>query len=242
MTNEELAERAQNGDNIALIDLWEQSQRLIYMLLYRFCTSHSAALEERGYTAEDVKQEGYFIFLRTVRAYDGRFAFSSYLNHTILNYFFGAGGLWRKKDALISASSLDAPFDSSDEESMTLADILSDPDDLIEESTEKIYRDKLLADIRGAIEALEDSEKLVIFEKWRGCSPAETAQKHDMPLPDVRKLICSALCKLRLDKRIRAYYNTERGVSSLAYASSLTSWKHHDFTSSTEREVFKRNK
>ena len=92
MTNEEIVERIQSGENTLIEALYSQNKGLIYSIARRF-----QALEN----VEDLQQEGYFGLVTAARLWDGSkgASFSTYatywIQQTIIRYIENCGSVVR---------------------------------------------------------------------------------------------------------------------------------------------------
>jgi DNA-directed RNA polymerase specialized sigma subunit len=70
ITNEKLCAAAANGDTAALYTLWEQTERVFYMLANRLYNHWQDRATACGVTQEDCCQVCWFAFLDAVEAYN----------------------------------------------------------------------------------------------------------------------------------------------------------------------------
>ena len=80
MTNEQLAIAIQQGDTDKTAELWENICKLLYKLADEIYFKYESRFISSGVTAEDLKQECYFVFLDMVNAYkpEKEYKFTSY--------------------------------------------------------------------------------------------------------------------------------------------------------------------
>lgn len=91
MTNEELVELIQSGDNSKLPELWEQVRRFVWREAIRRVDLSSGM---GGVTAEDLYQSGYIALLSAVDSFDpaaGR-SFVSWLSLALKTQFAAENG------------------------------------------------------------------------------------------------------------------------------------------------------
>lgn len=83
-TNEQLAAAIQKGRTDLLPLLWEQTERLIKLLIVRYAKSK---ILPNSIDVDDLLQGGYFAMLQAVRAFktDNGYKFTSYLNYSVKN-------------------------------------------------------------------------------------------------------------------------------------------------------------
>lgn len=65
-TNEELAVRAQAGDKGAILQLWNQTRGIIFMILARYYNRNPDRFTRCGVTMDDLEQEGFFAVLEVL--------------------------------------------------------------------------------------------------------------------------------------------------------------------------------
>lgn len=161
MTNEELAVKAQEGDKEALLHLWENMKRFIFMLVrerYRKFPDRCAAV---GVSIDDLQQECYFAFLYAVKSFDPDkgFKFISYIDlpvRTAINrLLFWING---RKDhkPLNSAMSLDEPVSTPEDDGSPRGDFIAD------ENSEKPFQEIADYSYTGKLhDALEKSLSII---------------------------------------------------------------------------------
>ncbi|NCA78075.1 MAG: hypothetical protein EOM90_17250 [Alphaproteobacteria bacterium] len=69
MSNEELAAAIQNGHTELLSELWDNTYKLLRMLITRQYKSYAQRLKPAGSELDDFLQEGYFALKDAVKAY-----------------------------------------------------------------------------------------------------------------------------------------------------------------------------
>lgn len=239
MTNEELAEGIQQGHKEYIPILWEKVRKLIDLLVSKYYTQHTTLLKNAGYELADMKQESYFIFLKTVSAYNGKYLFNSYIELTLHNHF--TRDIPRDK-ALCMSISMETPLANGEAEGneRTLGDMLSDENDYFEELIEADYNKQFIRDlISVANERLSKDEISTINGIFfLGRSFTQLSQETGRTQRQIRRDYQIALQKLRNSKIIRKYSLNDT-IGSSAYSGSLMAWKNNDFTSSTERAANK---
>jgi len=159
LTNEELAQHIQQGDNGYMPQLWEQVRRFIAGQALRL---YNALEDTRGIEPDDLIQQGYFAVVAAVRYYDPArgLKFATYLTRTLKTAFAEAlGRRGSKRDALLQARSLDEPLDDSGE--YTLLDTIGDRagQSNVEEWEESAYNRDLREALDNALDYLNDRHR-----------------------------------------------------------------------------------
>lgn len=179
-TNEELAALAKDGDAAALLELWNQTQRLAWKFMDRWIWAAECA----GMETADCEQAAFLGLLRAVKAFDSAsgFRFSTYFVRSVQNEFSAAAGMHTekaKRDPLRYAFSLDMPV-SEDAEDCTLAEAIPDP---------------------LAAEAFDRAEAFAALEPYLSTLPANQQaalyQKFWLEIPTDSKALSAALRNLR---------------------------------------------
>ena len=162
-SNEQLAIKAQAGDETSKEQLYRQSRRLIFYHLrkYRWALAHDRAVEQ-----EDLEQagaEGFLYALEKYRPEDG-IKFSTVLAFGIKNRLRPLLHLGERKRAHVGAVSLDEPLAGDDGEEFTRADLLAD-DNAVDPEESACVRDmrrRVHDNIQEALEKLPKDEERVI--------------------------------------------------------------------------------
>ena len=150
MTNEEMAERIQNGEKDLTRRLWDQVRRLICFYALRFYRGRRERCDVCGITADDLIQEGYSAFLYALRAYkpDNGYLFTTYLTWPLKNCFNASvgdrGSKSKKYEPLNNCTSLNNPI--SEDIDLVLMDTVQD---------------------KNAGKAFEAVEDAIVSSQWR---------------------------------------------------------------------------
>ncbi|MBO5670827.1 MAG: sigma-70 family RNA polymerase sigma factor [Clostridia bacterium] len=136
-TIEELASEIQAGDKSLIPELWGRVQRLYLRKSFDYYGSHRVQCDRAGVTVEDIQQQAFFAFLKSVEAYEPQceLSFSSYIKYPFLNEMqelTRTRTSGQRQDVLCSSvcSSLDREIDNEDGSSNTIGDFVPDPDAL----------------------------------------------------------------------------------------------------------------
>lgn len=111
MTNEELVLKIKEGGHDELIaELWENNQKLLYMLSDQFYRRNAELIKSRGFDRNDIRQESYFALLTAIKYYnsESEYKFTSYFNYAVLRAIRELIG--HKGDILNQADRLEEPL------------------------------------------------------------------------------------------------------------------------------------
>lgn len=199
-TNEQLAAAIQKGQTDLLPLLWEQTEKLIKMLIMRFIKNKRLP---NSIDSEDLLQCGYFALLRAVKAYkpDERYKFNSYLEFHIRNVI---------RDELIHIGriqefSYNKTVSSSDDE-IELIELMED-----ENAEESIYIHSELSDTqRIVIEALEELppniKEVIYLHYFKGLSYVDIAKLNGCSTSNANALGRNGLRILRKNRQLKKIY------------------------------------
>ena len=239
MTNEEMAERIKTGQGEYINALWDNVKRAIYQLALRYYNGHVEYFQRKGYEVKDVIQECYFIYLKTLEAYNGEYKFTSYITFTMQNHFARA---LNNDRAMNGSISMETPL-GGDDDDLLLGDILKAPGDLIQEAVDGLYSQEFIKDLMQVVAEKLTEDEIKAFEGVLLCgySFTQLSALYGWTQHKTRDTYHRALRKIRYDRRIKQYYFDLDIISSTAYNGGLGAWKNSSFTSSTEKTVFKLN-
>ena len=168
MTNEQLAELAQDPENSELVPvLWEKVHDLLYMKAYQAYNEYKTAFDCCGVELSDIRQECYFVFLEALKYYkpQGGYKFNTYF---ALPFKGALQRLWGtksgKRNPLNAAASLEKHLTGMDgaEGEKTLADILPSKINIEREVTDIIEKGEERAAVRYAVNRLSEPLRDVI--------------------------------------------------------------------------------
>lgn len=195
MTNEELALRAQQGDEEAFLELWEQMQRYIYYVAYRWLDNYGQS--KLGVDVEDLVQEGYFALRMAVKAYNPAkgFMFSAYLGVSLRRVFAEAAGFRKAKQALNYAISLDEPIDKNDSVTgLSMLGMIADDFDLEQATLETLYIQQLRQALDDAMGIVPEKTRLLLkMYFYSGVSPEKLAEMNGVSGVTIRSRMESGL-------------------------------------------------
>jgi RNA polymerase sigma factor (sigma-70 family) len=164
MTNEELVELIQRGDDGRLPQLWKQVRRFIAWRARHFYKKMKLTGKTHGCELEDLIQSGYLALVAAVRYFKPRegYKFLTYLNYTLLSAFHEAMGLrTSKRDWLDYAISLDQPVGEDGNTSLLemLGDLTPESADVSEQVVEDVWTQELRAVLDEAMLILRKEQR-----------------------------------------------------------------------------------
>lgn len=204
MTNEELVEAIQSGNENLLPVLWEQVEKFI---------SLQAGIRARqlngygGVSVEDLYQSGFLALVEAIQSYSPEkgMSFIGWLSFHLKNAFRAAAGY--QTDAIHRAKSLDSPL--QDDEDGTLADIIPDPSDQYEDAEKRLWLDQLRADLDKALATLPSEQSNTIERRYfQNQTLKQIAEQDGTPTSAVRQKEEQGLRKLRnpmISKELRQF-------------------------------------
>lgn len=246
MTNELLAEAAQDGNKKALQELWRQTENFFLLQARLWFEKNPNLCRRAGVTAEDLQQESFFAFLDSVNYYDKKrvYKFLTYAKFPLRNRFKEACGLRTKAQEQLPLNrciSLSAPTGDSEEDG-TLEEIIESPQAAEEarEAEERIYTEQLRTVLEDCLaEIPENLSQIIRCRYYEGLTLEETGKWLGITLNKTRQKEHDGLRKLRTGKNYTRLKPWQQDIiDSYAYQSSFTSWKYTG-DSSTERAVLK---
>lgn len=202
MTNEQLVTLIQSGNRDLLPELWEQTERLIKMLIIRYAKSK---VLPNSMDIDDLLQCGYFALLQAVRAFkaDKEYKFTTYLNYSVKNAIDEETGNDKKHFKEISYNKT-VKDKSGDNVEML---------DLMEDSTAEydvIEPVELTDTQRTVIEALErlpPVQREVISEHYlKGLTLNQISAERHCTVENIRQYEKAAFRTLRKDRTLRNLY------------------------------------
>lgn len=198
MTNEELTERIQAGENDLIPILWEQVERFV---------SQQAGIRARhlngfgGVTDEDLYQAGFIALLDSVQSYDAskEGSFIGWLAFHLKSAFAEAAGYRterQRRDPVNLAKSLDEP--TTEDKKSTLADIIPDPTDACEATEERIYQQQLRDKMNAALAMIpEECAETIRRRFYKGMTLKQIGEQDGVSPNMVRQREMMGLRKLR---------------------------------------------
>ena len=175
MTNEELAKEIQSGDRDKLLDLWAQVKRFAHNWAYKW----TVALNGRGgLSVDDFEQAAFLALLEALEGWRSEGgAFLTWYGLKLKGAFSEAAGLRTqraRRDPLQNCISLDAPITDSEGDTLSLADVLPDPE--AEQVIENIAECDLRYALHRALLTLsEPQRRAVVLRCCYGFTLDETA-------------------------------------------------------------------
>ncbi len=211
MTNEELAKKANNGDNKALSELYSQTRRLLYALAVKYYNNHSERCTAAGVEVSDLANESYFALREAVGVYckkGGEYKFTTFLKYPVLNRFNELTG-YRIKTALNeplnNCRSLDEVLQGADTET-TLGETIADETAEFEDDViQNIAKFEIVRDIKKALADNSQGFEVLYLYYFKGMKYREIGEKIGVSATYVRDIIKRTLNKLRRKKEVREY-------------------------------------
>ena len=223
----DLAMKARNGNQEALLQLWQGYSHYAYKIAMRY---QKAAALNGAVDVDDLKQCAFLGFYEAVQGFDPlQGEFTTMLSYGVRSACRRALGLdGRARTEHYTTTSLDAPIPGT--EDITLADTIPDP-----ASADAFMQTELQQDIDAALHRLPDNmESIIRLHDLEGLTLEEASTKNGYTADTGRNLRRKGFYKLRQDKRIRDYNHAVR----LKYK-GFRAWST-DWTSVVESEVIRR--
>lgn len=223
----DLALKAQKGDQEALLQLWQGYSHYTYKIAMRY---QKAAALNGAVDVDDLKQCAFLGFYEAMQGFDPlQGEFTTMLSYGVRSACRRALGLdGRERTEHYTTTSLDAPIPGSDD--ITLADTIPDP-----ASTDAYDKTELRQDIEKALHRLPaDMETIIRLHDLEGLTLEEAATKNGYATDAGRNLRRKGFYKLRQDRCIRDHDPSVR----LRYK-GFRAW-NNDWTSVVEEEAFRR--
>lgn len=164
-TNEELAMMIQDGDKVRIPELWERVRGIYMQKAFRYYGTHKPLCDRCGVTVEDIQQQAFFAFLRSIEQYEPEceLAFTSYINYpfqTEMQDLTRTRHSGQLQDCLNRCSSLDTPIETDEGTADTIGDFVPDPAAL--DFVELIDAQSVGAMIRNEVQQLPEQEREII--------------------------------------------------------------------------------
>lgn len=222
MTNEQLAEFIQEGDSDLKPVLWERVKKLMYMFSGRYYRKYTEYCERCGVTEWDLKQQAYSAFELSLQGYSSeRGAFNTYLT---FGFKRSLRELFKSKDPLNTAESLDRLVDEEDESGGAIIDFI--PDQRAAEPFEELEDKDICRAVRAAVDALPEREQATIralyFENKKY---KDVAEFYSVTVQAVAEYSRKAFAKLRKNRELRRLSNDLGYGSQAANRNTLGSFK-----------------
>ena len=197
MSNEELAQRIQQGERDLILQLWAQVRRYAHDRAYKW---HRATGGRGGVTLDDLEQEAFIALLEaleTWKAEEGPFL--PWYAYRLKGTFTAATGQRTKrdmKDPLQDCLSLGVPLADHEGNPFTLEDTIPDP--RAEEDMEAVAERDLQAGVRRVVDSLPAEQRRVILLRYfRDMTREQTAQRLHLTRARAAAIEAKALRLLR---------------------------------------------
>lgn len=177
MDENELVERAKNGDRKALAQLVKQNEKTVYNFAFKICRNPEKA--------ENIMQETFLSMVKSLYQFDSKSKLSTWLYRIVANHCLME--FRKKRHQFIS---IDDDENGLYEDKYT-ADWRSIPDNVVE-------NDELRRVLDNAIEKLSPEYRVVfMLRDVEGFSTEETGQMTDLTVPAVKSRLHRARAFLR---------------------------------------------
>ena len=158
MTNEELVYLIQQGNTDKIIELWQQTKKLISLKARQYLDNTNFSPD----FLEDLEQAGYIALVNAVASYHKKeYKFNTFLSYHLQNAFREALGIRtekQEKDPIHNAAGIDAPLTDKEGESFSLADIIGADDPELEGAEDRLEREELREILLEEISRLPEKE------------------------------------------------------------------------------------
>lgn len=218
MTNEQLAELIQEGNNDELLPLlWDKTKALIFKKCGTIWRFYSEKLERFGYSLEDLQQESYNALIFAVGQYkaEKEYKFTTYLSFALKSVI---RRLLSGSDVLDRANtaSLSQPIgENKDGEPLLIEDIVAD--ETATQEYERIDSSDEYAPLYAAIDSLPEQEREIInLHYFKGLTVKAISERLGVSYHKALSLDSGAIRMLqrgKLGKMLRDVYGDEYGLS-----------------------------
>lgn len=204
MTNEQLAQLIQSGDNGRMIDLWEQVRRWVACMAIRW---HRAFNGTRGVEMDDLISSGYLAMAAAVDTFDAAAdnSFIGWLTFYLKAEFcelYHVKTPHQRNDLLNNADSLSEPVPYADD--LTMEDMVADPVDPYEDPEQAMYLEQLHDALEAALDAIPENLSDALRRRfYQGQTLSKAAKDIGIAPENVRQRENKALRNLRNPKIAR---------------------------------------
>ena len=197
MSNEELAQRIQQGERDLILQLWAQVRRYAHDRAYKW---YRATGGRGGVTLDDLEQESIVALLEALEGWDEKAGKFLTWYDLRLKAAFTAATAQRtqrdRKDPFQDCLSLDAPLTDREGDPFTLEDTI--PDQRAEEDLETVEEREKQAAIRRVLDSLQTEQRQVILLRYfYGLTREQTAQRLHLTRTRAAAIEAKALRLLR---------------------------------------------
>ncbi|MDR1775779.1 MAG: hypothetical protein LBS17_05000 [Actinomycetes bacterium] len=221
MTNEELLQAINNGggDEQTLTALWEQTAHIFFMHSDGLYRRHKDRADSCGAARDDFRQVCWFAFLDTIKAHnakpDTELKFTAFIGfHVRRRVYELLGYRTSKRNPLNGAVSLDAPLPGNDDENITIADSIADPQ--AELPFETADGSDIASEVERIVSALPEKQAAAVRGRfWRDKTLAEVGAELGLTPTQIRNVYQHAIRKLRRDRRLREIHEEFYAAANL---------------------------
>ncbi len=202
MSNEELAVLIQEGRIDLFPELYEQTYKLLIKIAHRLFRLNEFILKTAGIEFDDLTQESYFALKEAVKAYNGEYMFTSFLNYSLRNRIRSLIG--KKHDAVLRSDSLDKPITGNESEELTLADIIPSPNNEINRIIKKEFTRQLHNDLEKCLSKLNPQAQETIKARfYHNMTYESLALKNNITVQEVQNQLNKSMRKLRQGRSLQ---------------------------------------
>ncbi len=241
MTNEELAQKIQNGEQDLITELWKKNQGVVNIRSRALFEKYRDRCISCAVEVDDIVQISFLALCDAVKAYkvDEGHKLLSYFKFPLLNHFHDLIGFRiSKHDLLNRCKSLNESVGEDDD--TMLIELLADPDseEPSEVAIDNIFQSELREKLENALLKLSDNCATAIRGQYfEGETQEEIAAKIGVSRSYIGQLERQALRKLRQEHDLQLLH--EEVISRLAYRGTGLTYFRENWESSVERAVIR---
>lgn len=236
-TIEELCMMIQDGDKTLIPALWDRVRGIYMKKAYHYYATHRTLCACCGVELEDIQQQSYFAFLKSIEAYEPlcELSFSSYINYpfmTEMQELTRTRSSGQLADCLNQCSSLDITIETEDGGGDTVGDFVPDPAAL--DFLELLDAQSVGEMIRNEVQQLPERESEVItgffFDGLTICQIAarlgitfqrvSQLKKHGLVILSRRRVLVDLWNEMHHTAQLRKLERSARGSKPQDYDSA----------------------
>lgn len=242
MTNEELVEKIQAGDDSLTLQLFNQNRGFIHLKARKW----AALVESRpDCEMEDLMQSAFFAVLEAAKDYDPeKGAFLTLLNWKLAKVFPDACSAYtaaQRQDPINSALRFEKPI--SDDDSAEFGDTVPDQRNGIEEAEEAIYNEYVTEAVHRAVDSLDDERQQLCIDMryFQGKTQKEISELWNVSGQYVSQVERLGLRRIREGEHIQELSEIYYGSRDYFRGTGLTAYRQTG-SSSPEMELLRKER
>ena len=242
MTNEELVEKIQAGDDSLTLQLFNQNRGFINLRARKL----APLVESRpDCEMEDLMQSAFFAVVEAAKVYDPeKGAFLTLLEWKLSKAFRDACSAYtaaQRQDPINSSLRLEKPI--SDDDSAVLGDTVPDQRNGIEEAEEAIYNEYVTDAVHKAVDSLNDEQQRLCIDMryFQGKTQKEISELWNVSGQYVSQVERLGLRRIREGEHIQELSEIYYGSRDYFRGTGLTAYRQTG-TSSPERELLRKER